>query len=228
MLPRLHMVTDRAVLESPGFEAMAKQVLQALGPDVALHLRAHEATGRQLFALAKALAGPAARAAALLLINDRIDVAMAAGAAGVHLGRRSVPAAMARRLLGEDAVVGISTHRVGEVYELGAGADFAFFGNVFSTASHPGRPPAGIDALRRAVASSRLPVIGIGGVTVSTVAEVLGAGAHGVAVLSGVWRSAEPVAEARRYLAALAQVRETRTAGRSNAGSDTGGHDVWW
>jgi len=221
------MVTDRTVLEPPGFEAMAKRVLQELGADVALHLRAHEATGRQLFALAQALAGPAARAGALLLINDRIDVAMAAGVSGVHLGRRSVPAAVARRLLGEDAVVGISTHGVGEVDELGAGADFAFFGNVFSTASHPGRPPAGIDTLRRAVSCSRLPVIGIGGVTISKVAEVLGAGAHGVAVLSGVWRSAEPVAEARRYLEALAQVRETPPAARSNSGSDTGGHDVW-
>lgn len=202
-LPRLHLVTDDAVLSGSGFESRARAVLARLGPDVALHLRGHATAARAVFDLASALVRAAGDAGALLLVNDRLDVALAAGAHGAQLGRRSLALADARALLGPDARLGVSAHAGAEVAEAArAGADFVVLGTIWASASHPGHAGVGTAPLR-AAREAGAPVLAIGGVTPARVAEARAAGAWGVAVLSGVWGAADPVAAAADYAAAL-------------------------
>ncbi len=138
--------------------------------------------------------------AAGLWINDRVDLAMAVRADGIQLGARSLPVGVARWLLGRSAWVGQSVHEV----EAAAAceADVALLGNIYATESHPDREALGIQAVRRASSLPR-PIVAIGGITPERAAEVVDAGAWGVAVLSGVWRESDAAAAVRRYLHAL-------------------------
>ncbi len=201
-LPRLFLVTGDDVVEDSGFVERATAALVAGGQDCALQLRAHRATGGRLWQLAQRLKPVAERAGATLWLNDRIDVALAVGAHGVQLGSRSLDIAVARRLLGPSYWIGVSVHSPAEAAEsLERGADAAVLGNVYSTASHPGRAPLGLAALRQAVSR---PIVAIGGITPERVAEVIAEGAWGVAVLSGVWQTADAAEAVRRYRQALA------------------------
>jgi thiamine-phosphate pyrophosphorylase len=131
---------------------------------------------------------------ALLLVNDRPDVARLADADGVHLGQGDLPLADARALLGPDALIGISTHSDAEI-DAAQGADYVGFGPIFSTRSKPGAvlpPPHGIDGLRRAVGRSKVPVVAIGGITASTAREIAQAGARCAAVIAEVCHAADP------------------------------------
>jgi len=201
-LPRLHLVTSDEVLGRAGFVDAAARVIEACGPATAVHLRGHGLAGGALYALAERLLPVAARAGAVVLVNDRVDVAMACGAAGVQLGRRSIPVAEARRLLGPEALIGYSAHSAAEVLDAErAGANFVLLGTIFPTTSHPGEPGAGPDLVRATVQGARVPIVAIGGITPERAGAVLEAGAYGVAVLGGVWNAADPAEAARRYLA---------------------------
>jgi thiamine-phosphate pyrophosphorylase len=201
-IPRLHVVTEDGVLAA-AFAGRARVLLEALGPELALHLRGPGTSVGALHAAAADLAPVARSAGALLLVNDRADVALAVDAPGVQLGGRSIPVAAARRLR-EDWRIGVSTHGVQETVEAaGAGADFVVLGTIWATDSHPGRPGAGLERVRDAARRAAVPVIAIGGVTPDRAAEAREAGAHGVAVIRGVWSAPDPVAAARDYLAAL-------------------------
>lgn len=209
--PRLHLVTDDRVLGAADFVPRARAAVAAGGDAVALHLRGHGTPAAGLHRLALALAPAVRDAGAWLLVNDRVDVALAvarspgAPRTGAQLGARSLPVVEARRLLGDGAPIGYSAHDAGEGAGAAvAGATFVVFGSVYPTASHPDRAPAGIEALARAARETGAPVIAIGGVTPGRVGEVVAAGAHGVAVLGGVWGAADPAASVRRYLEALA------------------------
>lgn len=193
-------MTDGAVLGDGDFLARARDLLAAHGAAVALHLRGHGVAGGMLYRLARELMPVAASAGASLFINDRVDIALAVAPTGVVLGRRSIPLECARRLLGSRTRLGYSAHAAEEAASAGeGGADFVVFGHVYATASHPGRRPAGVSRLRDAVAAATVPVVAIGGVTPARVRAVLAAGAHAVAVLSGVWQDPDPVAAAGRY-----------------------------
>ena len=208
-LPRLHLVTSDEVLGRAGFVDAAARVIEACGPAAAVHLRGHGLSGGALFVLAERLLPVAARAGAMVLVNDRVDVALACGAAGVQLGRRSIPLAEARRLLSSDALIGYSAHSAAEVLDAErAGANFVVLGTIFPTTSHPGEPGAGPDLVRAAAQGARAPIVAIGGITPERVGAVLEAGAHGVAVLGGVWHAADPAEAARRYLAVLEEGTE--------------------
>lgn len=197
--PPLHVVTDDAVVAAADFVARARAVLEAGGRAVALHLRAPGATGRVLQHLAEALGPAADDAGAWLIVNDRLDVALAARARGVQLGARGLPLADVRAVAGAALGIGASVHSVEEArIAAGQGTDWLVFGNVYETASHPGRPGAGLDALREAAAGP-VPVIAIGGVTAGRAGELRAAGAAGIAVLRAVWDAADP-ADAVREL----------------------------
>lgn len=208
-LPRLHLVTDDAIVARGGFRATAAAALEAGGPRLALHLRAPRTEGGIIFRLAADLFPAASAAGALLLVNDRVDVAGCAGAHGVQLGQRSIPVASARSLLGAGAVIGVSVHSAEEAraaFEAdGApgvrGPDFLLAGTLFETPSHPGRPGAGTGLLAEvARAAPGIPVVGIGGVRPERLPELRAAGAHGFAVLRGVWDTASPAGAVERYL----------------------------
>lgn len=211
-LPRLHLVTDDAVLANPEFDVRARNAIEAGGARVALHLRGHGTSTARLYEHAAALQPVCARLGARLLVNDRVDVALACDADGVQLGLGSLPVADARTLVGGQRLIGYSAHAAEEAAgALAAGADFVLLGSVWPTTSHPDRTPAGLDAVRAtAAAAAGAPVIAIGGVTPERVADAAGADAHGVAVLSGVWRAADVVAAVTMYLDALAAVDDER------------------
>lgn len=201
-LPRLHVVTDDGVLARPDFLLRAREVLERGGAEVALHLRGPRTQGGPTFSLAHSLVPIARASGSLLLVNDRVDVALAAGAHGVHLGRRSLRPADARRLLPDGAVVGCSASTRAEAEAAGAGgADFLFVGHVYPTPSHPGEPAVGPGRIRE-VAGAGVPVTAIGGVTAARVAELRAAGARGVAAIRAVWDADDPAETVARFLEA--------------------------
>jgi thiamine-phosphate diphosphorylase len=202
-LPPLHLVTDDATALAPGFAGRAAGALAAGGTAVALHLRAPSAGGRVLHGLAMALRETCDRSGSILVVNDRVDVALAAGADGVQLGERGVPVAAVRRWVEGRLQIGASVHdRHGAELAARDGADFLVLGTLFETDSHPGRPGRGTAAVRE-LGEGGLPVIGIGGITPERAREVREAGAHGVAVLRGVWTDDDPGAAVTRYLDAM-------------------------
>lgn len=203
-LPRLHLVTDDAVLADDAFPDVAERVLECCGVRVALHVRGPGTDGAHVYEIATRLQAAALRAGAWLLVNDRIDIARMVRANGVQLGARSLDVADARALLGAGARIGRSVHGVVDAVEAEAdGADFVLLGTIFESASHAGRPAAGLDAVRTTVERTALPVIAIGGITAGRVADIGAAGAHGVAVLGGVWHADDPVTAAATYLTAV-------------------------
>lgn len=150
-----------------------------------LQLRAPDLTARRLVREASALV--AAAGGRPVLVSSRVDVALAAGAAGVHLPERDLSCGAARRLLGPGAVVGRSVHSAQPAQPAPEDADYLLFGPVWETASHPGRPAAGLLALAEACrAAAPVPVLAIGGVTTpDRVTAALAAGAAGHASISG-------------------------------------------
>ncbi|MEX0907147.1 MAG: thiamine phosphate synthase [Gemmatimonadota bacterium] len=210
-LPRLHLVTDDGILSAASFSATARSLIEHCGAELALHLRGHATPAARLHAAADTLAAAAAASGATLFVNDRIDIAIAAGT-DVQLGARSLPPAAARALIGAGACIGYSAHAVAEAIRAAEdGADFVIVGTIWSSASHVGRAPAGVDVARECAGAAGVPVLGIGGVTPDRMNELAAAGAHGAAVLSGVWRAADPAAAALEYVAAA---RSAWTAGR--------------
>ena len=204
-VPRLHVVTDDDVLSRPDFPAGAAAMVRAHGERVALHLRSPAGDVRLLHERAAELAPRAKRAGSPLLVNDRADVAMAVGGAGLELGVRSIPVQAARALVGEDRLIGYSAHGPEEAASaVMNGADFVLIGTIWETPSHPGRPGSGVALVREAVAVVEGPVLAIGGVTgPERAAEARRAGAHGVAVVRAVWEATDPVAASEALLEAL-------------------------
>lgn len=206
LVPRLHLVTDDEVLARPGFLDEASALLAGVDAPVALHVRGPATPGGTLLRAAAALVAAAAATDCWVVVNDRVDVALAAGAHGAHLGARSLPVAEARRILGAARAVGVSVHARAEGAEAAAhGTAWIFAGTIYETPSHPGRPGRGPALVTQvADAAGAVPVLAIGGVTAERVAEVVEAGAWGAAVIRGVWDAPDPVVAAGRYLHALA------------------------
>jgi len=183
---------------------LARAVLETGRGRIALHVRGPGLAGRTLWARVRELVEPATRAGAALVVNDRVDLALVLPIWGVQLRESSLPVAEARRLLAGKARVGASVHGVERAEEAArGGADWLVVGTVFATPRHPDRPGAGPGLLAEIGACCRLPLVAIGGVTPDRVEAVLEAGAHGVAVSSGVWGAPHPAAAVDAYLRAL-------------------------
>jgi thiamine-phosphate diphosphorylase len=165
----------------------------------AVQLRAPELSDRELLPLALELARACREAGVLFVVNDRIDVARLSGAGGAHVGQGDDPHA-ARHRLGPGLVLGIS---VGSVVEAraaqAAGADYLGV-TVFASPTKPQAVPLGLDGLRTVVEATSVPVVGIGGIDASNAAQVLAAGASGVAVVSAVGAAPDPVAATRELV----------------------------
>ncbi len=204
-VPRLHAVTNDELLADPRFPELARSVLAAGGPGLALHLRAARLSGRDLWERAASLASEARARGAVLLVNDRVDVALGLEGVGAHLGGRSLPPAAARRLLGPGRLLGVSVHD-GSAASAAAreGANHLFVGTVFATASHPGRTGIGVEGFRRIrERAPGVPALAIGGVLPEHARALLDAGAHGVAAIGGIWRRDDPARAVAEYLEAL-------------------------
>jgi thiamine-phosphate diphosphorylase len=179
------MITDRQRLAdpTPGGLATSVRAVAIRGAQL-IHLRERDLDGRVLLELAGRVVEAVRGTAARVLINDRLDVALAAGAHGVHLRAVSFRASRVRTVVPAGFLIGQSVHSAEEAAALGDGADYLLFGNVFETGSKPGKPGAGIEALARVARATRLPVLAVGGVTLDVVPQLLAAGAAGFAGIS--------------------------------------------
>jgi len=203
----VYLVTDGQQTRGRDLVAVVDQALRA--GVRAVQLREKDLNARDLCLTAEHLL-PAVRAAdAALLINDRVDVALAVGADGVHLTRKSLPPGEVRRLLGPGKLIGASCHSIAEVREaVSAGVDFVVLGPVYATPSKASfGPPLGLSLLREARTVCPLPLVAIGGIKADQAPAVIAAGADGVAVISAVLSAADPAAAARELLAAVSAAR---------------------
>lgn len=207
-LPVLHAVTDDAVAGHPDFAARARAVMAAGRARVAVHLRAPRMNTRSLFILAEVLAEAQRTTGAWLVVNDRVDVALAAGARGVQLPTRGLSVADARALAAGRLTLGASVHSVDDARAAAtAGADWLLAGHVYATPSHAGATPRGEGFVREVAALAAtlpapVPVVGIGGIRPDHVAGLRAAGASGIAVIRGLWEADDVSAVVGEYLSA--------------------------
>ena len=181
----IYLVTDDGCLQG---RALLDCVREALEGGVTLvQYRAKTASSAEMYAEALQLKALCDSFNVPLIINDRLDIAMAVGAAGVHLGQDDLPCAAARKLLGEDYIIGVSAHNPAEAAEaLQSGADYLGCGAVFGTATKADVKKLGTEGLAAICKAKGLPVVGIGGVTADNYREVRAAGADGAAIVSGI------------------------------------------
>lgn len=203
-LPRLHAVTDAAVIAADDFPVRAAAIA-AGGSAVALHARDRTAGGAALARLAQRLLALARPPEAAVIVNGRPDVAAAVGAQGVQLGGGDLRPADARASF-PHGWIGCSVHSPAEAEEAARdGADYLLVGNVYETSSHPGRPGKGLGLVRDA-AGLGLPVIAIGGMDAARAVAARDAGAYGVAAIAALWWSPDPAAAALALLAPWSDV----------------------
>ena len=181
----IYLVTDDGCLQG---RALIDCVREALEGGVTLvQYRAKTASSAEMYAEALQLKALCDSFNVPLIINDRLDIAMAVGAAGVHLGQDDLPCAAARKILGEDYIIGVSAHNPAEAKTaLQSGADYLGCGAVFGTATKADVKKLGSDGLAAICKAKGLPVVGIGGVTADNYREVRAAGADGAAIVSGI------------------------------------------
>ena len=195
----LYVVTDRSQTSGRPLETVIDAALQ--GGAKAVQLREKDLSGRALYEMTERLLPIVHGRGAALLVNDRVDLAMALPLDGVHLARTSLPPAEARRLLGDGRLIGASCHSLEEAIEAEEAADFIVFGPLFLTPSKAAYgPPVGLAGLREVRRHVRLPILGIGGITASNAAEVIAAGADGVASISAVMTASDPAGAVRSLL----------------------------
>jgi thiamine-phosphate pyrophosphorylase len=203
--PRLHVITGVRPLETVSAVVGAATRLGATSR-LAVQVRvADEVTDRAAYALTVAVLEICRRANVLCLVNDRLDVALAADADGAHVGADDLPVAAARTVLGATAVLGATCRTPGAALEaLGAGATYAGVGPAYPTTTKDGLPdPIGVAGVGAVAAAVDLPVVAIGGVTVERVPALLRAGAHGVAVVGAICAAADPERAAEEFLKVL-------------------------
>lgn len=203
----LYVVTDRHLL---GDRAMASLLREIAGVGrCAVQIREKDLETRALLSLAEGVVSSVRPAGCPVLINDRIDVALAVGADGVHLRGDSLPIEVARQLVGPDRLIGVSAHSVEEVRraEIG-GADFVVLGPVFDTPSKRSYgAPIGLQVLEAACRGCRVPVFAIGGITSECVPAVRRAGAYGIAAVSAILAAPDVIGATRALLSALDTAR---------------------
>ena len=181
--------------------ALLEAVLRARPPW--LQLRWKSAPGGTLLALANEVVQRAATVGCRVIVNDRLDVALACGAAGVHLGQDDLPLEDARRVAGDRVVIGVSTHDVAEARAAeDGGADYVGFGPMFATTSKADAvAPRTLDGLRAVRAAIRIPIVAIGGIAPAHAPAILAAGADAVAMISALAASPDPAELCARLLA---------------------------
>lgn len=202
----LYAITGPSLKE----EELLSKITQAIkGGVTAVQLREKNLSSREFLSRAthmqKIIPPPVA-----FIINDRIDIALACNADGVHLGQDDIPLSLARRILGEDKIIGASTHNMEQAKTAEAeGADYLGIGPVFSTSTKPDAlNPVGCEAVSHIKKGVKIPVVAIGGISPQNIREVLKAGADGVAVVSAIFAQ-EDVLEATRRLSGI--IREYKT-----------------
>ena len=198
---RLYPIIDTLGDPARSHVELADAILHAGAPLVQLRVK-DQPTGT-FVEIARAVKAVADRRSAQLIINDRADVAQLVDAAGVHLGQDDLPPAAARRILGPEKIIGVSTHNVAHAQAAAREGitDYLGFGPIFPTTSKDRPDPVqGLDGLRTARGTVTLPIVAIGGITAATMREVLSAGADAVAMIGDIVRAADVGARVRGLL----------------------------
>lgn len=189
---RLYLITDR---HQTGVNTLTDVVRMALESGVrAVQLREKDLPTAELYRLAMALRRLTNEFNAMLIINERLDVALAVGADGVHIGISSLPVADVRRVLGNGGIIGYSAHDIDEALRAQAdGADFVTFGPLFPTPSKLAYgKPCGVKILASVSTAMEIPVLALGGISEENIAGAFSAGIEGIAVISAVMAAADP------------------------------------
>lgn len=206
----VYLVTDRALA---GQRSLSDLVRAAIAGGVSVvQLREKHCTSREFFELAQEVRAITREAGIPLIINDRVDIASAVGADGVHLGQEDLPVAAARKVLGPHAVIGLSVERMEDVEEAEA-LDVDYYGvsPVFLTPTKAELTRAwGLEGLRAVRDRTRRPLIAIGGISASNAGDVIEAGADGVAVVSAICAAPDPQAATREILDRVLEARSRR------------------
>lgn len=202
----IYLVTDDGCLQGRSLLDCVREALE--GGVTLVQYRAKTASSAEMYAEALQLKALCDSFKVPLIINDRLDIAMAVGAAGVHLGQDDLPCAAARKILGEDYIIGVSAHNPTEAKAaLQSGADYLGCGAVFGTATKADVKKLGTEGLMAICKAKGLPVVGIGGVTADNYREVRATGADGAAIVSGIL--AQP--DIRTTVRAIARVSQEFT-----------------
>jgi thiamine-phosphate pyrophosphorylase len=195
---KLYLITDRKQMHMPLPEAVR---LALEGGVRAVQVREKDLPVRELLSLCRELRSLTKEFGAKLFVNDRLDVAVAVEADGVHLGQQSMPVSAARKVAGQGMLIGVSTHNVYEAKDAEAGgADFITFGPVFSTPSKiQYGAPVGLEALKTVTKHISIPIFGLGGIKPGSLSSVLEAGADGIAMISAIF-AADDIQKATRTI----------------------------
>lgn len=202
-LPRLYAIIDAQQI-APQSPVDVASALLAAGVRL-IQYRNKEGGARDLYQAAIGIGEIAKKFDAKLIVNDRADVALAAGSDGVHVGQQDIPPAAARRLLPAGSIVGISTHSIAQLQAASQEpVDYIAFGPIFPTTSKSNPDPTvGLDGLSAARKAARRPLVAIGGITIDNARSVIAAGADSVAVIGGLLSAPDIGAQARKWIAAL-------------------------
>jgi len=200
---RLHVLTDTQVQHR--FTHMRLTEMAIAGGADTIQFRQKQGLTREMIRIARDMKSLCEKAGIALIVNDRIDIAIAAEANGVHLGQDDFPITLARRLLGDDKIIGGSARNLEEALEcVSQGADYIGFGPVYPTLSKEDAGTAtGIELLKEISEEISIPVIAIGGIDSGNIHEVISSGAHGIAVISAVCCHADPEQATRMLRKAL-------------------------
>ena len=217
-LPPLYAILDPEQTKGRPAERVLQQLLE--GGAKILQLRIKAMLPREFLALAHAVRLQTRAAGCQLIVNDRIDIALACDADGVHLGQEDLPLAAARRLMGS-RIVGISTHDVAQAREAEQnGADYIGFGPMFGTSTKAtGYAARGVDMLKQIRAAVKIPIVAIGGINELNVQQVWQAGADSAAIISDILGAENIVAKTSRILAAHNNCEATHTQARATSKS---------
>ena len=204
-LPPLYPLVDEGAANLAGYTvpALAQAILD--GGARILQIRAKLAPAGRFVEQAVAVAAQAQPLGALIVVNDRFDVALAANLRAVHVGQDDVPVAMVRRFLGPEGIIGLSTHTREQIdLALYKPIDYLAVGPVFDTVTKdPGYDAVGLSLVEYAASKTDLPIVAIGGITLERAPAVLEAGARSVAVIGNLLRTGDPAARVRAFLETL-------------------------
>lgn len=206
----LYLVTDRAAARGRSLEDVVHEAIE--GGVTMVQLREKNAATNEILELAMALRAVTARSGVSFIINDRVDIALACGADGVHVGQNDMKCSVARKIVGPGRILGVSVSTVQEAQDAEADkADYLGVSPIFDTPTKRDTPPAtGLDGLKRIRAAVRLPLVAIGGISAANAAAVIRSGADGLAVVSAIVANPEPRSAARALRLAIAKGRESK------------------
>ena len=204
----LHVITDTTLQSRFTHPQLAALAIQG-GADT-VQFRHKNGTTRELIQIAQEMQAVCTQHGVPLIVNDRADIALAVGANGTHFGQDDMPVAIGRRILSAETIIGASARTEEKILEaISEGADYIGFGPIYQTSSKSdAETPKGLERLRRMCEIAKCPVVAIGGITLQTAAEVIQAGAHGIAVISAVCGQPDPLTSTQKLMQEIRQAKQ--------------------